>query len=65
MIKKQRTCIYAKDISIILGKSYKQSLRILRTIKDAYSKEPHQYVTLEEFAQYTGIDINLIRKYCS
>lgn len=64
MVSTQRKCIYAKDISLILGKSYKQSLRILRTVKDAYSKKPHQYVTLEEFAQYTGIDIALIRKSC-
>lgn len=60
-----RKCIYPKDISLILGKSYKQSLRIMRTIKDAYDKEPHQYVTQEEFAEYTGISLEIIRKYCS
>lgn len=63
-MKQQRTCICPKDISVILGKSYKQSLRILRTIKDAYSKQPHQYVTLEEFADYTGIDLETVRKAC-
>lgn len=61
----KRKCIYPKDISLILGKSYKQSLRIMRTIKDAYSKEPHQYLTLEEFAEYTGIDLDIVKKNCS
>jgi len=64
MLNPQRTCIYAKDISLILGKSYKQSVRILRLIKDAYNKKDHQYVTLEEFAEYTGIDIAIVRKAC-
>lgn len=64
MAKNQRTCIYPKDISILLGKSYKQSARILRTIRDAYGKQSHQYVTLEEFATYTGIDMEAIRQVC-
>lgn len=64
-MKPKRKCIYPKDISLILGKSYKQSLRIMRTIRDAYDKEPHQYVTMEEFAEYTGISIEIIREYCS
>lgn len=61
---KQRTCIYPKDISILTGKSYKQSVRIFGTIRSAYDKKPHQYVTLEEFANYTGIDIENVRKTC-
>ncbi len=60
----QRVCIYAKDVSILLGKSYKQSVRILRTIKDAYGKDLNQYITVEEFASYTGIDVETIRKQC-
>lgn len=64
MAKNRRTCIYPKDISILLGKSYRQAVRILRTIRHAYGKQPHQYVTLDEFATYTGIDIETIREVC-
>ncbi|HLS96137.1 MAG TPA: hypothetical protein VK017_11305 [Sphingobacterium sp.] len=60
----ERICIYAKDISILLGKSYKQSVRILRTIKDAYGKDVKQYLTIEEFSEYTGIDVEAIREKC-
>lgn len=63
-MKHQRSCIYAKDASLILGKSYKQASRLIKIIKDAYKKEPHQYVTLEEFSEYTGIDIETVRQYC-
>lgn len=64
MAKNQRTCIYPKDISILLGKSYKQAVRIFGTIRDAYGKERHQYLTMQEFADYTGIDIDTIRAVC-
>ncbi|WP_312190357.1 hypothetical protein [Sphingobacterium sp.] len=60
----QRVCIYAKDVSILLGKSYKQAVRILRTIKDAYGKQLNQYITVEEFSAYTGIDVETIRSRC-
>lgn len=60
----ERVCIYAKDISILLGKSYKQAVRILRTIKDAYGKKSGQYITIEEFSEYTGINVETIRKQC-
>ncbi|WP_282636135.1 hypothetical protein [Sphingobacterium thalpophilum] len=60
----QRVCIYAKDVSILLGKSYKQAVRILRTIKDAYGKDLNQYITVEEFSAYTGIDVEIVRQQC-
>lgn len=60
----KRVCIYAKDISALLGKSYAQSLRIMKTIKDAYGKTDKQYLTMEEFAEYTGIKIETVRKQC-
>lgn len=63
-MKNIRTCIYPKDISILLGKSYKQAVRIFGTIRDAYGKERHQYLTMQEFADYTGIDIATIRAVC-
>lgn len=60
----ERVCIYAKDIGSLLGKSYKQAVRLLRIIKDAYGKDAKQYITLEEFSEYTGIDIETVRKHC-
>ena len=37
--KLQRICVYPKDIQIITGKSYRQSLRIYHQIKRHYNKK--------------------------
>jgi hypothetical protein len=60
----ERVCIYAKDVSVLLGKSYKQAVRILANIKLAYGKGSKQYITMDEFAIYTGIDVETVRQQC-
>lgn len=64
MRKNVRICIYPKDISLILGKSIQQSRRILSLIRDTYGKKAHQYVSIKEFAEYTGLDEHEIRMRC-
>lgn len=64
-MKKQRLCIYPHDISTILGKSLSQSRRILVSIRDAYGKRENQYVSIDEFAEYTGLDLEKIKKNCT
>lgn len=61
----KRVCIYAKDVSILTGKSIRHAQKLLRTIKDAMNKREEQYVTIADFAEYTGIDIELIQKICN
>ena len=51
----KRVCIYPKDIQLITGKSYRQSIRILQQIKIDYNKLPNQFVSIEEFCIYTGL----------
>ena len=48
--------IYPKDIARILRKSESAASRLLKVIKDAYSKKDHQLVTVSEFASYTGLN---------
>lgn len=62
-MKHQRLCIYAKDVSNILGKSMSQSRRILQMIRLVYNKGPKQYISVEEFSDYTGLDIEEVRKH--
>lgn len=57
-------CVYPKDVGIILGKSLQQARRILSMIKDSHGKEQHQYVSIKEFADYTGLDEEEVRKAC-
>lgn len=56
----KRICIYPKDIERITGKSYRQSTRILNAIKKSYDKLDNEFVTIEEFCQYTGLKIEQV-----
>ncbi len=62
-MKLTRLCIYPKDVQRITGKSEKTSRRLLQAIKTNLGKQEHQFITLDEFAQHTGIDANLVREY--
>ena len=55
-----RVCIYPKDVKIITGKSERWGREIIKRIKDHFSKQPHQLVSIDEFCQYTGLQKNII-----
>ena len=57
-----RLCIYAKDISLITGKGLRSSQKLLKNIRFVHQKEAHQLVTVQDFADYTGIPLELILK---
>ena len=59
----KRICIYPKDVQWITGKSERSGRRLLHKIKTKLGKEEHQFVTIEEFANYTGIDIKKVQSY--
>lgn len=52
-----RICIYPKDIMRITGKSERYGRKLLEKIREKYSKEEHQFVTIKEFCSYTGLDV--------
>lgn len=58
----KRICIYPKDIQLITGKSYRQSVRILDKIKSFYKKDKHSYLTLSEFCLYCGFDLEEVKQ---
>lgn len=64
MIKK-RVVIYAKDIQIITGRSQRYSNSLLIKIRNHFQKEAHQYVTLDEFSEFSGIPINKVEQFIS
>ena len=51
----KRVCIYPKDIQRITGKSYRQSTRLLQKIKEELNKSQNNFISVEEFCQYTGL----------
>ncbi len=50
-----RLCIYPKDIQRITGKSYRQSIRLLQKIRKDLNKLQNEFVSIEEFCQYTSL----------
>ncbi len=58
-----RTCIYPKDIQRITGRSGRNSRKILKQIRETLGKRPDQFVTLEEFAIYSGVDLPTVQSY--
>lgn len=59
----KRICIYPKDVQLITGRTERYGRKLLEKIRRHFNKEPHQFVTLNEFSEYTGIDEAEIEKY--
>jgi len=56
-----RICVYPKDVQAITGRSLRFSRKLIKSIKEKYSKEKHQFVTVEEFCQYSGFKKELVQ----
>ena len=55
-----RVCIYPKDVQRIMGKEYAQARLYLLKIKKHFNKETHQFISIQEFSEYTGLKIEHI-----
>ncbi|SNR43483.1 hypothetical protein SAMN06265371_1037 [Lutibacter agarilyticus] len=58
-----RACIYPKDIQCITGRSERYGRKLLNRIKIHFGKEPYQFITSEEFAEYSGINLEIVNEY--
>ncbi len=59
----KRACIYPKDIQLITGRSERYGRKLLNDIRVHFDKQPYQFITVEEFAEYSGIKEEIIIKY--
>lgn len=59
----KRACIYPKDIQRITGRSERYCRKLINKIKEYLDKEPHQFLTVKDFANYSGIEEDIINKY--
>tara|TARA_B100000508_G_scaffold138542_1_gene134863 strand:+ start:15888 stop:16085 length:198 start_codon:yes stop_codon:yes gene_type:complete len=62
-MKTTRICIYPKDIQRITGRSERYGRKLLERIREHLNKEQHQFVTIKEFCDFTGIDIVDVQEY--
>lgn len=58
-----RLVIYPKDVQRITGKSEKYGRKLIRQIKEELMKEQHQFVSITEFCQFTGLDPEDVSQY--
>lgn len=58
-----RACIYAKDVQRLTGRSDRSARTLLEKIRKALNKNPNQFITLDEFSQYTGISKDVVLNY--
>jgi hypothetical protein len=59
----KRVCVYPKDVQRINGRSEKYARRLLHTIRQNLNKQSHQFITIVEFAQHVGIDIETVMQF--
>jgi hypothetical protein len=52
-----RVCIYPKDVQRITGKTYRQARLYLHKVKTKYEKQPDQLISIEEFCEFSGLQI--------
>ena len=62
-MNQRRACIYPKDIQRITGRSERYGRKLLNDIRNYFGKESHQFVTIKEFAEYSGIEEEVVNKY--
>lgn len=54
--KRGRMFVYATDVALITGRSYKTALKILNQIRQAYEKPAGALVTYKEFSAFMYLD---------
>ena len=62
-MKQARVVIYPKDIQLITGKSERYGRMLLSKIRRANQKDEHRFITIHEFASFTGIPEDAIEPY--
>jgi hypothetical protein len=58
----KRLVLHTKDVMIITGKSERYSRELIHKMKEHFLKEKHQYITINEFANYLGLDADEVEK---
>jgi len=63
MMIEKRVCIYPKDIQRITGRSERYGRKVLQNIRKYLGKESHQFITINEFSEYSGIELEIVSQY--
>jgi ribosomal silencing factor RsfS len=58
-----RIAIFAKDISILTGRSERACRAILNKIRKALGKSNQQFVTVREFCSFCGLEEDYVKEF--
>ena len=60
MTTPKRICIYPKDIQLITGRSERYARAYYRHLKDVLAKDDHQFITVQEFCDYSDLPLEQV-----
>ena len=63
IMKIVRSCIYPKDIHCITGRSERYGRKLINQMKKHFGKQSHQFITVSEFSEYSGINEEVVEEY--
>jgi len=58
-----RIVIYAKDIMNITGRKERAARKLLAQIRKKYKKKKGEFISIKEFSEFTGLDIDLVQVF--
>ena len=58
-----RVVLYTRDVENITGRRGRTSRQLLQKIRNALGKSKDEFITIKEFALFTGIDEDLIKDF--
>ena len=62
-MKTNRIIIYPKDVQRITGKSERYGRNLLNQIRKIKKKTKKQFISISEFAEFTGLAVEEIQMY--
>jgi hypothetical protein len=62
-MKTNRIIIYPKDVQRITGKSARYGRTLLNQIRESKQKTKKQFISISEFAEFTGLSVEEITSY--
>ena len=62
-MKTNRIIIYPKDVQRITGKSERYGRNLLNQIRKIKKKTKKQFISISEFAEFTGLAVEEITSY--
>ena len=58
-----RIVIYAKDVMNITGRKERAARKLLAQIRKKYKKQKGEFISIDEFCEYTGLDETRVKLF--